>query len=394
MLKSVITWIVGVVLAAAPAIVPAAHAQAPASASGLTAADHPWDNGTRIDLTWSLSSDDSSLQGYIVRQKEATEQDFRRVDLVPRGTSSFTVGELDPGKSYLFELTAVSPDNTESSPVMTAAPIQPAMQWFDGTRFWFLITLVIFSGAVIAYISIARRGRVMKVRPIPALKAVDEAVGRATEMGRMCLFIPGIQDMNDIQTIAGLNILSRVATTAAEYDARIEVPTTRSLVMTAARETVESSYLTAGRPDAFTPDSVYYVTDEQFGYVAYLQGLMVREKPAACFYMGSFFAESLILAEMGNRVGAIQIAGTAQPAQLPFFVAACDYTLIGEEFFAASAYLSGEPDQIGTLKGQDVGKMIVTVGIVVGVAASTLANLTGSSAIRSFVDFLTRTILT
>jgi hypothetical protein len=394
MRKSVSTWLVGVVLAAALALVPPASAQAPAPASALSAADHPWDNGTRIDLKWTLSPADNSLQGYIVREKEAQAPDFKRVDMVPRGTTSFTVGDLDPGKTYLFEVTAVSSANSESSPVVTAAPIQPAVQWFDGTRFWFLIMLLVFSGAVIAYISIARRGGVMKVRPIPALRAVDEAVGRATEMGRLCLFIPGILDMNDIQTIAGLNILARVATTAAEYDARIEVPTTRSLVMTAARETVASSYLTAGRPDAFTPDSVYYVTDEQFGYVAYVQGLMVRERPAACFYMGSFFAESLILAEMGNRVGAIQIAGTAQPSQLPFFVAACDYTLIGEEFFAASAYLSGEPDQLGTLKGQDVGKVIVAVGIVVGVAGATLANLTGSSAIRSFVDFLMRTILT
>ena len=39
------------------------------------------------------------------------------------------------------------------------------------------------------------------------------------------LFVPGIQDMNDIQTIAAVNILERVGKTAAEYDARIEVPT-------------------------------------------------------------------------------------------------------------------------------------------------------------------------
>ncbi len=164
--------------------------------------------------------------------------------------------------------------------------------------------------------------------------------------------------------------------------------------MTAARETVQAAYLSAGRPEAFSPDKVYYVTDEQFGYVAYVQGLMVRERPAACFYMGAFFAESLILAEIGNSVGAIQIAGTAQPAQLPFFVAACDYTLIGEEFFAASAYLSREPDQLGSLKGQDVGKLIVAAGIITGVAAETLATLTGSPAIRTFVDFLINRVLT
>jgi hypothetical protein len=200
--------------------------------------------------------------------------------------------------------------------------------------------------------------------------------------------------MNDIQTVAGITVLARVAKTAAEYDAKVEVPTSRSLVMTTARETVQAAFLAAGRPDAYNEDLIYYVTDEQFGFVAYLQGMMVREKPAACFYMGAFFAESLILAETGNSIGAIQIAGTAQPAQLPFFVAACDYTLIGEEFFAASAYLSGEPDQLGSLKGQDVGKLIVAVLLIAGCILATAAVLTGSEPIQNMVKFLRETMLT
>jgi hypothetical protein len=146
-------------------------------------------------------------------------------------------------------------------------------------------------------------------------------------------------------------------------------------VMTTARETMQASYLAAGRPDAYHEDMSYYVTDEQFGYVAYLAGYMVRERPAACFYLGAFFAESLILAETGNSIGAIQIAGTAEPAQLPFFVAACDYTLIGEEFFAASAYLSGEPEQLGSLKGQDMGKVLGGLLLVIGCSLATLAVL-------------------
>ena len=169
--------------------------------------------------------------------------------------------------------------------------------------------------------------------------------------------------------------------------------------MTAARETVQASFLTAGRPESYNQDLIYYVTDEQFGYVAYVQGMMVREKPAACFYMGAFFAESLILAETGNTIGAIQVAGTAMPAQLPFFVAACDYTLIGEEFFAASAYLSGEPDQLGSLKGQDIGKVIVFIGIVIGAGLLTLGTLLGTSSslgltLISAADYLKSVILT
>jgi hypothetical protein len=99
------------------------------------------------------------------------------------------------------------------------------------------------------------------------------------------------------------------------------------------------------------------------------------------------------MAETGFRAGAIQVAGTANIHQLPFFVVACDYTLIGEEFFAASAYLSGEPEQLGSLKGQDVGKLIVAGGIIAGVLLATLAALTGSPLVQSIMDYLTQRIL-
>jgi hypothetical protein len=242
----------------------------------------------------------------------------------------------------------------------------------------------------------------MRIRKIAGLEVIDEAVGRATEMGKSCVFVPGIQDINDIQTIAGLTVLSRVAEVSAEYGARVQVPTSRALVMTAGRETVQAAFLTAGRPDAYREDDVYYVTDEQFGYVAYLTGLMVRERPAACFYMGAFFAESLILAETGNSIGAIQVAGTAMASQLPFFVASCDYTLIGEEFFAASAYLSKDPDQLGSLKGQDLAKVLGALVLVGGCLLATAGSLasrfagpgsTAADGLQEALKFLLDTVL-
>ena len=217
----------------------------------------------------------------------------------------------------------------------------------------------------------ARQGKDMFIRKIAGLSAIDDAVGRATEMGKPVLFIPGIYDMDDIQTIAGVSILGHVAKKTAEYETNLLVPCTRSLVMSTAQEVVREAYLKVGRADSFRPENIRYLTDDQFGYVAGVDGIMMREKPAANFYLGVFFAESLILAETGHHVGAIQIAGTAMVHQIPFFVAACDYTLIGEELFAASAYLSREPMQLGTLKGQDVGKFLIILVIVLGVIMET-----------------------
>ncbi|KAF0244187.1 MAG: hypothetical protein FD180_2697, partial [Planctomycetota bacterium] len=86
----------------------------------------------------------------------------------------------------------------------------------------------------------------------------------------------------------------------------------------------------------------------------------------ACLYMGYYYAESLLLAETGGSTGAIQIAGTDSITQLPFFIACCDYTLIGEELYAASAYLSREPLQLGSLRSQDAGKIFIIATLLIG----------------------------
>ncbi len=400
----------------------------PAPPTDLTAVDTPWDGGHSVTLSWKLSPEDvldekgkSPIAGYRIYSGGEEIGLFTKVGGIVTPTprqraDGIIVKEIDGRKEehkYFFRVTAVVVSETTvkeegeepvvekvetASPFVAFGPVTPTVAWFVGQRLWVGMIILVFCGLVIFYIQYARSGKKLSVRKIPALAAVDEAVGRATEMGRSCLFVPGIQDMNDIQTIAGLTVLSHVARTAAEYGSHVEVPTCRSLVMTTARETVEASFLRAGRPDAYNENLVYYVTDEQFGYVAHLTGKMAREKPAACFYMGSFYAESLILAETGNSVGAIQVAGTAQPSQLPFFVASCDYTLIGEEFFAASAYLSGEPEQLGSLKGQDMGKIFVGVIIIAGCILATVAAWTDETGtvgrtVHDLFDYLKDTML-
>jgi hypothetical protein len=354
----------------------------------------------QADLTAAQRARIKAARAAAAETAEATEMNptadenvWMFITATKPGELEATIDKLHRGTPYSFRVTAFNIDGSTSPPADTAEVV-PTLQWFDGERLWLAIITFVLCGSIVYWINHARQGKPLRVRKIAGLEAVDEAVGRATEMGRSVVFVPGIQDMNDIQTIAGITVLARVAKTAAEYDAKVEVPTCRSLVMTTARETVQAAFLAAGRPDAFNEDLIYYVTDEQFGYVAYLSGMMVREKPAACFYMGSFFAESLILAETGNSIGAIQVAGTAQPAQLPFFVAACDYTLIGEEFFAASAYLSGSPEELGSLKGQDVGKVIVAGFMFVGVGLATIAAVTQSAAIADLVEFIKGTMLT
>ena len=236
----------------------------------------------------------------------------------------------------------------------------------EGLRVKFAAILVV-SITLYYYINRASSGEDIYLRKIPGLKALEEAVGRATEMGKSVLFVPGISDLDQVETITGLNLLGQVAEHTAKYETSLNVPVSKAIVMEAGRDICKESYLKAGRPDLYSDDMVHYISDEQFAYAAGVNGIMEREKPAACFYLGKFYAESLILAETGNSIGAIQIAGTGSPSQIPFFVTACDYTLIGEEFFTASAYLSNKPELVGSIKGQDIVKLLVMTAMVLTV---------------------------
>jgi hypothetical protein len=254
------------------------------------------------------------------------------------------------------------------------------------------LALVVAAITTVLLVSIARArgGRLPRLRRIAGVAAIEEAVGRATEMGRPVVYVAGTQDLDEVQTVASLGILGAVGRMTARHGCTLIMPTDRSLVLAAARETLRESYTVAARPDAYNPDLVTYVSDDQFGFAARVDGLIARERPAACFLQGAFFAESLLIAEAGAQAGAVQVAGTAIPHQLPFLIAACDHVLIGEEFFAAEAYMSGEPQKIGSLRGQDVVKFAVMAVMVLGAVLVSLAGATGWPPLASARDGLLR----
>ena len=370
-------------LAEAPPVGAAAADLPPLAPSNFRAVDTPSDHGGSIDLSWQRSADDgagrNTVTAYEILRAEDPAAEFKPVGNVLKGLTSYVDKGIKNGTHYYYKIAAVSAAGASSE--ASAGPAVASQQMFNKKRTNLLVVACILIIAIVYYIYVGARGGELKIRRIAGLEAVGEAVGRATEMGRPVLFIPGIQDMDNVQTVAGITILGEIAKMTATYETRLEVPVSRSIVMSTGRETVRQAYLEAGRPDLYSDDIVHYITDEQFGYVAAVDGIMVRERPAACFYLGAFFAESLILAETGSSIGAIQVAGTAMPTQIPFFVAACDYTLIGEELFAASAYLSKDKKMLGSIKGQDAGKAIAMVFIVVGVVLVTLATITGNDAL-------------
>jgi len=263
-------------------------------------------------------------------------------------------------------------------------------QWggLDLTKLPVFVALVLFGAFYLWLYLRTKAGRPMRLRRLAGIDAIEEAIARATEMGRPVLFIPGINDIDDIQTLAGINILAHVAYIAAEYDTPLIVACRRSVVLTISEEVVKAASLSAGRPENYIPNNMRYLSDDQFAFTAGVNGIMVRERPASCIYQGCFYSESLLLAETGYMAGAIQVAGTANVAQIPFFVAACDFTLIGEEFFAASAYLSRDPSVVASIEAADWLKIVYLVIIFAGVALATALAFVPSGSLAALLEVL------
>lgn len=365
--------------------------------------------------------------GYVIRRKPSTQAEFLwepngeegpfiapvttppgvrqyRDDnfqfLVPIGEDSVLRGESPPTPEELLEMRAkdafLDPRYTRwdyeirffeegrTSPPVVISGVRPRGNLFNRRWANVLVVSVVSSVLIIAFIYSARAGRELYVRPVAGLQAVDDAVGRATEMGRPILFSAGFAGVDNISTIAAMVILGRIARIAAEHGTRIIVPCLDPVVMTALREVVREAYVSVGRPEDYDEDSIFYLTGAQFAYAAGMAGIMVREKTAANFYMGYYYAESLILAETGYTAGSIQIVGTDSYTQLPFFIVACDYTLMGEEFFGASAYLSREPKLLGSLKGQDYSKLLIALFMTAAILVATIAGLAGADGVAEW----------
>ena len=331
--------------------------------------DHPDDNGQSLDIAWNIPNLQAEAISfnyiYTLQRSEYRDGPYNDVIELSDDSGVYIDSRIDRDKEYYYRIKL----NTGTGEAMSdvKGPIKSAPNYYHHGRTNVLIGVLITGILVGIFIIYGKRGGKLYMRPISGLAAVDEAIGRATEMGKPILYSAGRGKMDRPATIASMNILGSVVERVAEYNTPLVFPNNDPVVMAVAQEVSYEAYTRSGHPDNFNPDNIFFVTDSQFGYAAAVDGIMMRQQPATNLFFGTFEAESLILAETGNSIGAIQIAGTDSSIQMSFFVVACDYVLIGEELFAASGYLSKDPQVLGSLKGSDYSKLIIIAVMIIGV---------------------------
>ncbi len=242
-----------------------------------------------------------------------------------------------------------------------------------------LILLLLFTVAAFLATGRLRRTANLPIRPLTAVTAIQEAVGRATEIGRPVHFTFGSGGL-DAQAFAGFAVLSEVSRLCARYSCRLIVSNAVATFQPMAEEVVKQAYMREGKPTAYDPGSVRFSGGGS--YNAAVLGTIEREGVAANIIIGNLFYESVLFIEAAGRVGALQIGGTMNTHQLPFVAAGCDYSLIGAEMFAAGAYLSQDSVQLGWLVGEEICKVLGLLAMASGTVWASCGSGTLSRLLR------------
>ena len=240
-----------------------------------------------------------------------------------------------------------------------------------------LATIVIYS--YLLWLN-KEKGFVPKIRKIAALDAIEEAVGRAAEMGRpvhVSPGTPGAAESIEANTIAGLAVTSYVSRLCARNGVPVIATASRPELLPVLQEIVKQAYIVEGVEQAYIDENVRFLSDNSNAYAGAVQGIVEREECAANIIVGQLYGTANVLFGRATVAGkTLQIGGTAYYLVVPHLVVTCDYVLMGEEVFVAEAYLNQDPKQLITVFAQDIFKIIslglLILGIIMFSAGSNL----------------------
>ncbi len=243
-----------------------------------------------------------------------------------------------------------------------------------------LATVLFFGGLIFGFGLLARRkgAKPRGLRSIEPYDSLPATVGAAVETGRRIHISFGsgtVGEVSTAATIAGLSALDRVASVAAISDKPPVVTTADGTAMLLAQDTLRAVYRRQNASDHYDPLAVQVAGLTPLGFGAALPGLLKDETVAGTILIGSIGPETVLMAEAGRRGNVSIVAGSDQPAAQAMLFAMVDHPLIGEDLFAANAYINRSAAHLACLRAQDWMRVIIAVIIGGGVVATLLGEV-------------------
>jgi len=227
----------------------------------------------------------------------------------------------------------------------------------------FIVSIIIFG------VSALFAGRRPALRPLPGFKSLPGQLSQVIEEGQslpLSLGSGGVGGSDTATTLAGLAVLEGLSEESAATDVPPTVTVADPTILVMAQDVLRRAYAQQGNAAGLDFRSVRYVAASPLPYAAGVMDLLSNEETSTSVMAGVFGPESAFIAEEGSRQGLIQVAGVADLTSQAVLYPSVNHLAIGEEMYAAGAYLSAKPASVGSLLAQDIIRLILIIGIGVG----------------------------
>lgn len=239
----------------------------------------------------------------------------------------------------------------------------------SGSNLVGLVFLILFIVGMLVFAFLARKRPAYNLREISVFKKLGHAIGLAVEAGtrlHLTLGSGNLSGTQGVSAIIGLSILERVARTASISDRPPIATSGDGSLGVLSQDVLYNAYRSIGASNLYMPTGGQVSGLTPFSYAAGTLPAIFDEHVSTTILSGHFGSEVALITDASERVGALTLAGSEDlPAQAVLYAAAQE-PLIGEELFAAGAYLNAGPLHTASLRTQDVLRWVLILAILVG----------------------------
>jgi len=227
--------------------------------------------------------------------------------------------------------------------------------------------LVILAAVLLLALTFIKRKSPPAFREIAALARLKKAAGLAVEDGtrlHVSLGRGGLVSPRGAASLSALALLRQIGEQTSISD-RPPVATSGDPVLAAlSQDTLQAACQSAGVDELFQPTSGRLGGLTPFSYAAGAMTVARQEQVSTDVLMGDFGAEVGLLTEASERENSTLIAATSEPSAQAILFASAAEPLVGEELFAAPAYIGNDPAQRASLQAQDILRWLVILALL------------------------------